>query len=148
MVNNQRRNTMKTKVQLIGGRLDGAPAWVEEGRPSVTLHEVDDKTNLRNGRHLMYTLANKDHWAWRDGEPRYVFSDLYIDGQIVDFTDGPLKGSQSMVPIEDGYILMRCQSGEIAAYHKTGSKVTFAKSFPQGKEAEAEAFAKENVDKE
>lgn len=130
---------MKQNVTLIGGRLDGATAKVEDTKNSFSLHEVDNKTNLKTGRHLIYERISND---------RFEFKGVMVDSFIVELVDGPLKGSKVEMPMGDGCVLFRCIDGSIAAYGKKEDKMTFLQAFLKDQEGDAEAFAKDVRDKE
>ena len=125
----------KTRIDLIGGRLDGACAAASPDEQEITLHETDSVTKLRTGRHFVYE---------RKDERRFTFVRCFMEGSIVELGDGPMKGAKIQVGNDDVCILLPTMQCGFAAYVSKDRKWRFAKSFETEEEAEAYAKAYSN----
>lgn len=97
------------RVILIGGRLDGACATADEEDSEIVINEVVGEEKMPTGKHHVYIRAN--------GE-RYVFKEVYSDGDIVVLQGGPMTGTRTFAHKTNERLLFPLENGKNAAYDR------------------------------
>jgi len=108
------------RVILIGGRLDGASATADEEDSEIVINEVvgEGESKMPTGKHHVYVRAN--------GE-RYVFKEVYSDGNIVVLQGGPMDGTRTFAHETNESLLFPLENGKNAAYNRgTNGSFSFA----------------------
>jgi hypothetical protein len=97
------------RVVLIGGRLDGASATAEEDDSEIVINEVVGEEKMPTGRHHVYV---------RSEGIRYVFKEVYSDGNIVVLQGGPMDGTRTFAHKTNECLLFPLENGKNAAYDR------------------------------
>ncbi len=120
------------RVILIGGRLDGACATADEEDSEIVINEVVGEEKMPTGRHHVYIRANVNEIVERtpgllkdganvqasaNGE-RYVFKEVYSDGDIVVLQGGPMTGTRTFAHKTNERLLFPLENGKNAAYDR------------------------------